>query len=228
MTPATFLAAPGAFLLELLAEAHGRAAALRALPAWAPGLLLAAGLFVLLAGARWRQPVSAAGGAAAGALAGVAAAGLLGLSPSLCAPLGAALLGGGALLAPALFPFAVGAIPGAFLGARHDLVGHPAGGAALGVLLLGGLAILAARPLAALLAGLAGAALLGAGLLGLDRHWTPLAEITGRPIVLAAVLLVLAVAGAAAQVGSAWGSGGRKRAGRAERPSGDATAAQHA
>jgi len=210
MTASSFLSDPGPFLLDLLGAGYARAAALRALPPWAPGLLLAAGLCALLAGARWRLPVSAAGAGAAGALAGVAAAGLLGLPVPACAAVGAALLGGGALLLPPLFPFAIGAIPGAFLGARVDLVGHPASGAALGVLLLGGLGLLVARPLAAAVAGLAGAALVGAALVGLDRLWPPLAEVTGRPVVLAAVLLVLAVAGAASQVGAASGSAGKR------------------
>ncbi len=227
MTSTSFLAAPGPFLLDLLGAGYAGAAALRALPAWVPGLLLAAGLFALLAGARWRLPVSAAGAGAAGALAGVAASGLLGLPVAASAAVGSALLAGGALLLPPLFPFAVGAIPGAFLGARFDLVGHPAGGAMLGALLLGGLAILVARPLAAAFAGLVGAALLGAALLGLDRLWPPIAEVTRRPVVLAAVLLVLAVAGAAAQVGSAWGPSARRGKGAA-RPDAGGAEPQHA
>lgn len=229
MNPSTFLSAPGLYLLDLLAAGHDRAGALRALPAWVPGLVVAAGVFALLAGARWRLPVSAAGAGAAGALAGVALSAWLGAPPLASSALGAALLAGGALLLPALFPFALGALPGAFLGARLDLVGHPAASAALGAALLGGLAILAARPLAAAFAGLSGAALVGAGLVGLDRAWPPLAEVTGRPVALAAVLLVLAVAGAAAQVGSAWGAGPRKkRGGNARRDEAGGAEPQHA
>jgi len=44
MTDSTFISSPGRFLLELIDVAYGRATLLRALPPWAPGLLIAAKL----------------------------------------------------------------------------------------------------------------------------------------------------------------------------------------
>ncbi len=228
MTPSAFVADPAGFLLRLAGRFPELAGPLRPLPLWAHGLLLAAGLAVAAAGARWRRPVALAGGAATGWLAGMAAAGLLELPGRVLPPVGAALLAGAALLLPPLFPFAAGALPGAFLGARLGLPGGPLLGAGIGLLLLGGLGLLGARLVAAAVAGLLGGALAGVALLASARHLPQLRILEERPVLLAALVLLLAVAGAAFQVGFAWGGGRRPRPPRSSAGEQPAAQPQHA
>lgn len=211
MSPSAFVADPVGFLARLAARLPELAGPLRPLPLWAHGLLLAAGLAVAAGGARWRRPVALAGGAATGWLAGMAAAGLLELPARVLPPIGAALLAGAGLMIPSVFPFAAGALPGAFVGARLGLPGGPLAGASIGLLLLGGLGLLAARLLAAAAAGLAGGALAGLALLAASRHVPELRLLEERPVLLAALVLLLAVSGAAFQVGFAWGGGKRPK-----------------
>jgi hypothetical protein len=70
---------------------------------------------------------------------------------------------------------------------------------------------MAARLVAAASAGLAGAALVGAAVLGAAGRLPWLAPVASRPVLLAGLLLVLAVAGGAFQISSAWSGGGARR-----------------
>lgn len=218
MSPSAFVADPIGFLVRLATRLPELAGPLRPLPLWAHGLLLAAGLAVAAGGARWRRPVGLAGGAATGWLAGLAAAGLLELPGRVLPAIGAALVAGGALMVPPVFPFAAGALPGAFVGARLGLPGGPLAGAAIGLLLLGGLGLLGARLLAAAVAGLLGGAIAGVALLAASSHLPELRILEERPVLLAALVLLLAVSGAAFQVGFAWGGGRRPKPPRSAGP----------
>ncbi|HEY7723880.1 MAG TPA: hypothetical protein VH880_01000 [Anaeromyxobacteraceae bacterium] len=214
MSPTALASDPVAWLARAPFEAVPLAAGLGALPLVLLALLFAAGALLLLFGARRREPVAALGGAALGWLGGYAAAGALELGGKVAGPLGAAILGGGALAFPPLFPLAAGAVPGALAGSRFPVAGHPALGAAIGLLLLGGLALLGARLVAAAAAGLLGAAACGAALAGLSRHLPELRPLVDRPALLLALVVVLAVAGAAYQSPAAWPAPGAR--GRAE------------
>jgi hypothetical protein len=207
MSPSAFVSDPVAWLARLLRAAPGLRAPLEALPLWALAALLGLGGFVLVAGARWRRPLGAAGGAAAGAVAGLGVGGLLGLSAGYLPLAGAAAVGGAALVLPSLFPFAAGALPGAFLGALAAPSGAPWLGAIIGSFLLGGLGLLWARLVAAASAGAMGAGLVGAALLGAAGRVPALAPLARWPALLAGLLAVLAIAGAAFQASVAWGSG---------------------
>jgi hypothetical protein len=213
VSPPSFVDDPGAELARLLREGPALGARLEPLPLWTLGALLLLGLACLAVGARWRRPLAFAGGAGMGSLAGLGLAGLLGLSGPLLPALGAAALGGAAVAFPSLFPFAALALPGGFLGAAAGLAGTRWIGALIGSLLLGGLGLMAARLVAALAAGLLGAGLVGAALLGSASRLPWLAPLARRPALLAGLLTVLAVAGAAFQVSSAWGAGGPRRRG---------------
>jgi hypothetical protein len=226
MSPSAFVSDPVAWLARLLRQAPGLAARLEALPLWALAVLLALGGFVLAAGARWRRPVAAVGGSGAGALAGVGVAGLLGLSAGVLPAIGALALGGAALAVPSLFPFFAGALPGAFLGAMAMPGGASWLGAVIVSFLFGGLGLLGARLVAAATAGAAGAGLVGAALLGAASRLPALAPLARWPVLLAGLLTVLAIAGAAFQLSSAWGGGGGGRKGTAQ-PAADAEP-QHA
>jgi len=215
MIPSAFAHHPLEALAQLLREAPALAARLHPLPVWGLASVGVAGLAVLLAGARWRRPVALSGGAAVGWLAGLAGAGVLGLPGGLFPLLGAIVLGGASLLLPSVFPFAAGGLVGAFLGGLLPVPGQGPVAGAVALFLVGGVGLMAARLLAAAAAGLAGAAVLGLALLAGARHWQPLAALAARPVVLAGLMLVVAIAGAAYQAGTAWGGGGggsRKKA----------------
>jgi hypothetical protein len=212
MSPARFIADPFAFFADLLREAPGEAyRRLGPLPLWVLCAVAAAGVALLLFGARWRRPLAAAGGAAAGFMAGFAAAGALGLPGGIFPYLGAVLIGVAALLLPPIFPFVLGAQIGAVLGLRLPVPGQGVPAAIIGSLALGGLALLAARLVAACTAGVAGAAVLGAALLGASARWPALSIFEARPLLLAGLLLVVAIAGAAFQAGTAWRAGPSKK-----------------
>jgi hypothetical protein len=199
-----------------LAAAHSEAltrqlprlvAFLATLPAYAGVLLVAAGTVLLLAGARWRRPIAALGGIAAGALAGLAlsgAAGQLRISASTAVAAGAAGIGLLSTVFPPVFPLTLGAVLGGAIGTRLPL-GSPTIGAAICALALGGAAVLGARPLAAGLAGLCGAALAVAGALTLAPALPGSGLVAHHPLVGIALVVVLGLAGAAAQLESAWG-----------------------
>ncbi len=218
MSPTAFAADPAAALLRLLGEAPALAARLGALPPWVLGLLAALGALALLFGARRRRPVAAIGGAAMGWLAALAAAGALQLS-SNWGPWGAAVLGTAALALPSAFPFAAGGLLGALAGALLPVPGQGPLAASIGLFLLGGFGVLAARPIAALAAGTAGAAVLAAAAAGASRHLPWLAPLAERPTLLWALFVVLAVTGTAFQARDAWPTAAPRRgAGGAELP----------
>jgi hypothetical protein len=208
-----------------LARTLARAAAeARDLPGTAGLALVLAGLFALVAGARWRRPVAVAGAALAGALAAsVFRAALvdgLGLRPGLAIAGSAAALGLAALALPVVFPLALGGALGAALGARLPL-GAPWIGAALGALALGGLVTWLVRPVAAVIAGVLGAALVVGGVLALAPAVPGSALLVRHPVLALGALVVLAIAGAAGQLDAAWGGGegGPQRPGRLATPS---------
>jgi hypothetical protein len=178
--------------------------AVRPFGPWAGTLVAAAGLAALAVATRFRRPLAVLGGAALGVLAAFALRGRLaahlGLSVAPAA-LVAAVAGGAACgLWPWAFPVAAGALPGALLGGTVPLAGRALLGAAAGAALGGVVGAAFARVVGAAFAAGAGGALAAVGLaVALDGH--PLArEIARRPFALAAVALVLAIAGAAFQL----------------------------
>jgi hypothetical protein len=203
----------GALLQGWLASAERLAARLPELAAFLrqgswPGAAVAAGagIFLLVAGIRLPRVVTAIGGGAVGALAGLAYAEVfrqLGVSPSTAALGCGAALAIACALAPPLFPVVLGAVPGALVGARAQVTENPALGAAAGALVLGVFGYLLRRFLVAVAGALAGALLVAAALLALSARFPALGELARRPVVLAAGVALLAVAGAAYQLGAA-------------------------
>jgi hypothetical protein len=187
--------------LALLAESA------RAAGVVAGAVLLAVGLVGLTVALRAARPLAAAGGAVVGALAGLAARGTLalhfGLSPALSAASGAALLAVACGAFPPLFPFAVGALPGALLGAHAPIAGRGAFGAAAGGLVAGVVTLLFSRPVAAGFAALASGLLAGAGLLAIAGDHPLAVEIARHPLALIAFAIVIGIAGAAFQLSRA-------------------------
>jgi hypothetical protein len=208
---AAFLAAAAVRLESLLsglAWLAGRSIGL-GLPAGA--VLLLAGAWLLLDGARRPRALGAVGGAAAGALAVLAAQGWLGEhlpAASSWAGVAAGAVGGavaGGLLPPA-FLFAVGALPGGVLASVVEVGGSRLAGLLLGAAALGSVSVFAGRATRALAAGTIGALASGAAGLALLGAWggRPLAEeLAGRPLLLVGWLLVVGVAGAARHLAAA-------------------------
>jgi hypothetical protein len=181
-------------------------------------LLVAAGLVALTVASRFRRALAVVGGAGVGALAAVALRGFvaahLGLSPVLTVALGAAAGGVGCGIYPLAFPIAAGALPGALLGYPVPLMGRALLGAAAGGLIGAVVGAGFARVVAAAFASVLGGAALAIGLGLVFGAWPPVQDLAARPITLAAVTLVAAVAGTAFQIG-------RRGAGRRDgRPSG--------
>ena len=189
------------------------AEALRGLPWPVAVAFLLAGVAVLGLGARARRPLAAAGGALVGLAAGTALAGWLGGGTAvpglLAASAGALALGVLAGLFPPLFIFGAGALPGALLASTLPAPGQPwyfLAGLALGGLLALGFA----RWVAAVAAAGVGAALLAAGLFGTAGDWPPARLLASHPVVLATLLAVVTVSGAAFQHATAWRPSGRR------------------
>jgi hypothetical protein len=194
------LAATTAGVIEAVAALADAAAALRPFGPWGGALVAAAGIAALTVGTRHARVLAVWGGTAVGVLAAFALhrplqAGL-GIAPSIatwvCALAGAAACG----FIPKAFTFLAGALPGALVGAEilGGAVGPVAGA------LLGGIGGVAAGGLVtAAFASFTGGVLAA---LGLSAAFAPLAfarEIGARPFALAAVALVLGVAGTAFQ-----------------------------
>jgi hypothetical protein len=196
---------------------------LAGLSPWALAGIALAGLFLLVAGARWRRPLSAAGGALVGWLGGLVAARALGLTGGLFPVFWAAALGAGSALLPPLYPFAGGALLGALAGAWLPVPGRGIAAAAVLLILLAGLSLLAARGVLAATAGLLGAGLVGAALAGAGHRVPALAPLSAHPALLAGLVLVLAIAGAAFQARGA-GTGRWPRV-RAKPPPADGSSA---
>jgi hypothetical protein len=210
-----FLAAAATRAEEALAGLTQLAEAAVGLPqAWAAALGVL-GLLLLAAGARRRRLIGALGGAAVGALLGLAAGAWMGARwPGL--PRGAlpwaaatalAALGG---LAPSLFVFAAGALPGAVLGAAVPIADRPELGLVVGALVLGSLALVAAEFVAVAVASSLGAALLGGALLALASPGLA-RELAARPAVGLAWVVVVGAAGMAFQLGRSFGTSGGGR-----------------
>ena len=211
-----FLAAAARRAEEALAGLSALGARAGALPWWLGAALLLAGLLLAAVGTRWPRLVGGAGGGAVGALSALAAAGWLesrwpGMPRPALLALGAAALGVAGALLPKLAHFAAGALPGALLGAGVPIAGWAGWGVLACGAATGAVAVLVSDFTAATTAALLGAALSGAGLLALAQAPAELRELVLRPSPLVAWLLVVSVAGVAAQLGGA--PGGRARGG---------------
>jgi hypothetical protein len=210
------LAPLAASVTERLIEALGGIglAAERALAAGpvVGGVLAVLGIVALTVALRAPRPLAAAGGAVVGALAGIAARGTLalhfGLSPVTSAAVGAALAALACGAFPPIFPFALGALPGALFGVHAPIGGRGAFGAAAGALVGGTIALVFARPVTAGFTALAGGLLAGAGLLAVFAGHPLTVELAGRPFALLGFALVTGIAGAAFQLARREGSSG--------------------
>jgi len=190
---------------------------------WPVGaLLFALGLVELAAGARLRRPVAVVGAAAVGSLAASvfreALGALTGLSEGALRGVAAAAAGGLCAAFPPLFPAAAGALPGALLAAA--LAPEPQRPLALGLGAAAGAAcgLVAARPVAALVAASIGAWAASLGVAGLLRHAGARPRMDAHPAAVLAVAIVLAVAGFAFQLPSAWRKGATSARKGGERP----------
>lgn len=216
LVPTLLLAPLAATVAERLHEALGGlgrlAQGVSAAGPLAGAALLAAGIVALTVALRAPRPLAAAGGAIVGALAGLAVKGTLalhfGLAPLTSAVAGAAVVALACGAFPPLFPFAVGALPGALLGVLVPLGGRGVLGAAAGALVAGVVALVFGRPLTAGFAAVTGGLLAGAGLLAL-LGGSPLArELGGRPFALLGFAVVTGIAGAAFQLARREGPAG--------------------
>jgi hypothetical protein len=206
-----FLASAAARAEEALSGLAWLAGHAARLPLPMAGLLALFGGLLLAVGARRRRVIGAVGGAAVGALAVLAASAWLRVhAPGLPLPAlvagGAAGLGALGALAPSTFVLGAGALPGAVLGVAAPIGDEPLLGLLAGAGALGGLALWMPEFVAAVTAATLGAGLLGGALLSLVAAR---AELLARPSLLLAWLVVVGAAGTAAQLGRAWGRGGR-------------------
>jgi hypothetical protein len=171
---------------------------------FAGAVALVAGAVLLVLLGRYRRPVAAVGGALVGALAALLARGPIAAHLGLSLPVSAAVLAAagaaGAFAFPVAFPFAAGAVPGAALGYGVPLAGRALLGAAAGGVLAGAVALLFARPVAIGFVSISGGLLAAVGAVALLRGTAFAAEVTAHPAALAAVALVVGIAGAAYQL----------------------------
>ena len=205
---------------ERLAMRAPHLAAILAAGSWpAAALTGVAGLALLVAGVRLGRFLTCAGGALVGWVAGGFLAPVVrGWLPEwLPAWIAASMLGLASLLAPGLYPLAVGALPGVLLGLRIPIGGKDWLGGLAGGLALALLASWLRRFVLAATAAVAGALLVVLALLALSHQVPALLALARRPMLLAGLAAVLAVAGAAYQLGAgadggSWlGSRGRSR-----------------
>lgn len=179
---------------------------------WPAEILAAlAGVALLVAGARLGRFLACAAGALVGWVAGgLAAPDVHGWLPAWLPPwIGAATFGLGSLLAPALYPVALGLVPGLLIGLRTPLGGRPWAGALAGGVALALLALWLRRLVLAVTAAVAGAILVSLALLAASRQVPALLPLAHRPALLAALTATLAVAGTAYQLGAGVQRGGR-------------------
>jgi hypothetical protein len=163
------------------------------------------GIALLVVGIRLGPLLTAAGGALVGWIAGSMLPALgaeWALPAALPGWVAAAVLGLTSAFAPAVYPIALGALPGALLGLSAPLGGHPWLGAGLVGLLLAGLALALRRVIIAATAAVPGAALLMASLIALSARFPALGVLARRPMLLLGIGALLAVAGTAFQVGT--------------------------
>ena len=211
-------------------------AALRDAGGWAAGVasdlggspwpvsagVVAAGLAVMLFGARARRPVAVAGAAGVAAVAaqwmGTRAGASLGIPPSTLTVVSAAVAGALAALVPQVFPALAGAVPGALLAEIFAPADRKLEVLAVGALLGGFLGVLAARPVAAAVASGAGALTVVVGAAGALRGTVPGRVLLAHPSAMLVAVTILAVAGTAFQYSRAWGRGGETSSRKAPPP----------
>lgn len=192
-------------LSEVLEALSAAAEAARTLGLAAGVAISIAALAALTVAWRFGRLLAALGGAAVGVLGALAAHEAirvhLGIAPAIGAAIGAAAVGLACARSPRLFPFAAGALGGAFLGAALPLGGRGALWAAAGGLLGGFASLMAGRTVAASFASAIGGVLLPVGLVAIFGGHSLAREAAGRPAALLAVAVVAAIAGAAFQIG---------------------------
>jgi hypothetical protein len=184
--------------------------------------VVAAGLAVMLFGARARRPVAVAGAAGVAAVAaqwmGTRAGASLGIPPSTLAVVSAALAGALAALVPQVFPAMAGALPGALLAEIFAPADRKLEVLAAGALVGGFLGVVAARAVAAAVASGAGALAVVVGAGGALRGTVPGRALLAHPSAMLAAVTILAVAGTAFQYSRAWGRGGETSTRKAPPP----------
>lgn len=182
----------------------------------------AAGLIVLLIGARVRRPVAVVGAAAVAALAarwlGEPVASALGLPVSTLAGASAAVAGAVSAVVPQVFPALAGALPAALLAGGLAPPERRLEVLAVGALLGGFLGVLAARPVAAAVASAVGALALAIGAAGALGGPGPVRALLAHPMAILAVAAILTVAGTAFQFSRAWGRGAKLSSARTPPP----------
>jgi hypothetical protein len=202
--PAPAAAGIAGRIAEAAAGLGVAADAVRAHGPWSGALLVLAGVAALTVAARSPRTLAAAGGAVLGALSALALRGWIAAHVGLSAPLSVTLGGvtgaGVGLAFPAAFPFLAGAVPGAILGAGVPLSGRAVLGAAAGAAVGGVAGLAAGRAVAAVVASLLGGALVAVGGVAMLGARPIAAELAGRPFALAAIAVVLGIAGAAYQL----------------------------
>lgn len=191
--------------------AAGVAREIGAASPWLGGVVVLAGLLVLLFGARARRPIAivgAAGVAAVGVrLLGREAGEALGLSPTALPAVAAAVAAASAALLPQVFPVLAGALPGALLGELLAPTGRRLEAVAAGAVLGAVVGFLSTRIVASAAASLAGALAIAVGAAGALRATMPGRVLLAHPTALLAATIVLAAAGTAFQFPRAWGRG---------------------
>ena len=184
-------------------------AALVRLVTWARGAGVLAGVGLVILGVgllaasdRLRRPVAFLGGAAAGALAVMAARSMLpgSLESAAWGWVAAGVCGAASAAAPPVFPALAGALVGALMGVHLPIAGHPAVGALIAGAVGAALLAVSARGVATILASLAGGLSLGIGIVTLAGGREIAAELASRPLVLLGFAVVTGVAGAAFQL----------------------------
>ena len=211
-------------------------AALRDAAGWAAGVaselgrspwpysagMVAAGLLVLLVGARARRPVAVVGGAGVAAMAahllGEPACAAQGIPVSTLAVVSAAVAGALAAVVPQVFPALAGALPGALLAGLLAPAERKLEVLAAGALLGGLLGVLAARPVAAAVASGFGALAVSVGAAGALQGTGPGRALLAHPTAILAAAAILAVAGTAFQLSRAWGRGAKPSPGKPPPP----------
>ena len=180
--------------------------------------VVAAGLVVLLAGARARRPVAVVGAAGVAAVAalwlGGRAVAALGIPISTLAAVSAAVAGAVAVVVPQLFPALAGALPAVLLAGLLAPDDRKIAAIAAGALLGGFLGVLAARPVAAAVASGVGALAVALGTAGALGGTGPGRAVLAHPMAILAVATILGVAGTAFQYSRAWGRGARPSPGK--------------
>lgn len=180
--------------------------------------VVAAGLFVLLFGARARRPVAVVGAAALAALAadwlGGRIATALAVPISTVAAASAAIAGAVSVVVPQVFPALAGAVPAALLAEGLAPADRRLEALAAGAILGAVLGVLAARPVAAAVASAVGALAVTIGVAGALGGPGPGRALLSHPMAVLAAAAILTVAGTAFQLSRAWGRGGKPSPGR--------------